>query len=928
MRKKIIVMIVMICSTIGLVYAKENDTKVRVDYLQNVYGNFKIGEVFYWNQIGLTYANNKLAYCLEPGKWITETTYDSYTDFSIKNLNQKDKEYLELVAYYGYQYKNHKTTKYYLATQELIWRYLGLKEIYWTTKSEHQGNRIDVENEKNEIKKLMNSHKNQPSFHGKTYDAISGVPFDLDDENKVFHEYEIMLPVSHGTSISGDSIRIYPEKVGESTISFLRHPDAYQASFLYTKNDSQALGTFGLSRKIEANVHLRVKGYRLTLHKKDAYSTSNEPSGSASLAGAIYEITNGLNYYNTLTTNQKGEAILNDIPAGTYKIKEVKASEGYLLDKNIYTVTFGPDTNLEVEMDVLEKVIENKIKLVKVFSDGNTGILNPEIAIRFGIYKKEGGLYKEVTTDSYGEVTFMLPYGTYLVKQLNTLPNYEKVDDFEIQVTEEKEEVFQYILHDKFINSKLKIKKVDENGNPIKESGVTFKIKNLDTGKYVEQELTYPKQEIIEIFETNENGEILLPKPLPAGNYQLEEIKAPHGYYLLKKPISFTLNENTEYEKTEDGLCYTIEVKNEKQRGKLKIYKNGIRVLLEKKDDGTYEQKEVEELLTGVKFQLYANEDIIENGQVIYKKDELVEELITKDGKVTSKELPLGSYCVKETETIKDYVLPDYENCFKLEASENQDEPILKEYSFLNTRAYTKIKLHKEKEQMKEIRKGKGVYETLVGSNIEFGIYNQDTIIENGLTIEKGTLLMKKKTDKDGNLEFINLPLGRYIIRELTELPGYKKEKEISVILTKEKTKTFISLVNKKKKGSILIIKQDSTGKLLSNAVFTLKDEKGQDIYQSEVEENGSLLLENLEYGTYYLEEKEAPLGYKREKRNIKIEVKQDQVVEKIIVKNKKLFLPKTSSLTKTIEFWTLTGFGSMISFFFISYLLKKRRHG
>lgn len=926
MKKKIVILLIILCSVIGAVSAKENDTKVRVDYLQNVYGNFVIGDLFYWNQIGITYANDKLAYCLEPGKWITESTYDSYTDFSIKDLDQKDKEYLELVAYYGYQLKGHETTKYYLATQELIWRYLGLKEIYWTTRAEHKGERIDVEKEKNEIKRLMSQHANRPSFHGQTYQVTLGKKYDLVDNNHVLQDYGLILPIELDAKINNNRVYFTANKLGNFTLSFLRYPHAYQASFLYTKNDSQALGTFGLSSRVEANVHIEVKGFQLTLHKKDKDNNSNIPSGEGSLEGAIYEITGNNGYYNTMKTDKNGVAILKNLPVGKYQVKEIKPSEGYLLDDKVYHIVLDKDEKLEVDMDVLEKVITNKIKLIKVFSDGETGIVKPEVKIHFGIYRKDGTLLKEVVTDTYGTVEFILPYGTYTVKQLNTLPNYEKVKDFEIKVTEENKETFQYVLHDKLIESKIKIKKVDENGNSIKKSGVTFKIKNVDTNEYVKQKITYPKEEIIDEFKTNEKGEILLPEPLPAGNYALEEKEAPTGYYLLKEPILFTLNENTEYEETEDGLLYTILATNHPQKGNVIIEKLGKIKTLEQTEDGTYETKEITKPLSGVKFRLYANEEIKENGTLIYHNKEQVEVIETKDGLGKSKELPLGSYCVKEIESIEDYLIDPKEYCFTLTPKKNETEVQVKSFQFVNETPHTKIELIKEKEEMTSIENQQGKYEFKPFSEIEFGIYNQQPIIIDGKEIGANTLLMKERTDKEGKIRFENLPFGIYRIKELTAKEEYRKLEDITVLLTKNQLLQTVNVKNEKKKGSMMIVKEDDTGKTLTGAEFILSNSQGKKLFQGAVNENGILQLDNLEYGMYYLEETKAPTGYHRMKKKIKVEIKEDEVVEKVVVKNSKMLLPDTSSLTKTIQFWLTIGFVCIFGFFLIAYLI--RNHG
>lgn len=926
MKKRLIIMIVLLFGMITFVSAKTNDTKVRVDYLENVYGNFKIGDLFYWNQIGLTYANNKIAYCLEPGEWITGAVYDSYTDFLIKDINQKQKEDLELIAYYGYEYKGHQTVKYYLATQELIWRYLGIKEMYWTTGSEHNGAKIDVQAEISEIKKLINSHKNKPSFDGETKEAVLGLPLELVDTNNVLKDYSVILPTSNKITIKDNKLVIEPNKIGNTTISFLRYPNAYQASLIYTKNNSQTLGTFGLSNKVVSNVNLNVKGYHLTIHKKDKDSKTNIPSGDASLEGAIYEITNNLNYKNTLVTNENGVAVLDDVPAGTYNIKEIKASEGYLIDPEIYTIVLNKDKNLEVKMDVFEQVIKNEIELIKVFSDGGTGILKPEISIKFGIFKKDGTLYKEVVTDSFGALKVKLPYGTYTVKQLNTLPNYQKVDDFEIHVTEKKNEVIKYVLHDKLISSKLKIKKIDDHGNPIKQSGVTFKIKNVDTGEYVKQLLTYPHEILLEEFLTNENGEIILPYVLPAGNYLLEEIKAPDEY-ILSEPIDFSINENTNYEKTEDGLLYTINVVNKKKKGKLKILKQGTTYELEQNDNGLYESKKKVELLSNVEFTLFAETEISENNTIIYQKGDVVEILKTINGEALSKDLPLGSYCFKESKTIDGYKLDSTLNCFTLKEDKNKDE-IIEEFSLMNYQDTTEIVIEKSEEVMTKIEKGKGIYEKQLQKGISFGLYNNETIIVDEKEVEKNTLLMSEETNEDGIIKFMNIPFGKYVIRELTKKEEYQDLKQVEVEVTKDNNTLYIPVINKKKKGSILVVKQDSNGTLLSGAEFKLSKSDETIVYKDTVGITGILEINNLEYGTYYLEELKAPDGYERDLTKKKIQIKDHGVIEKIVVENKKLLLPNTSSTSKTIRFWIIISFSVLISCFAAAYIIKKKRYG
>lgn len=56
------------------------------------------------------------------------------------------------------------------------------------------------------------------------------------------------------------------------------------------------------------------------------------------LAGAAFELSNGVNTY-TLITNATGQATVANIPASTYTLKEVIAPAGYLLNTELVTVT-------------------------------------------------------------------------------------------------------------------------------------------------------------------------------------------------------------------------------------------------------------------------------------------------------------------------------------------------------------------------------------------------------------------------------------------------------------------------------------------------------------------------------------------------------------------------------------------------------------
>lgn len=131
------------------------------------------------------------------------------------------------------------------------------------------------------------------------------------------------------------------------------------------------------------------------------------------LKGAIFQVSNERgNLQRIIATNESGIAQVDQLPIGTYIVKEIKAPEGYVLDTTIrqIEVKTGETIFLEVNNNKITGILE--ISKVDV-ADGNTKIPNAE----FTIYDEEG---KEVTkgkTDDKGIAKFNLPYGKYTYKE-------------------------------------------------------------------------------------------------------------------------------------------------------------------------------------------------------------------------------------------------------------------------------------------------------------------------------------------------------------------------------------------------------------------------------------------------------------------------------------------------------------------------------
>ena len=93
------------------------------------------------------------------------------------------------------------------------------------------------------------------------------------------------------------------------------------------------------------------------------------------------------------------------------------------------------------------KTIKNKkelkeIKIIKYM--GNKSNKLPEANVKFQIFEN-GILIKEVITDKDGKAKFLLPYGKYEIKQINSTVGYKFVNDFVIEINNNTSETYELL---------------------------------------------------------------------------------------------------------------------------------------------------------------------------------------------------------------------------------------------------------------------------------------------------------------------------------------------------------------------------------------------------------------------------------------------------------------------------------------------------
>lgn len=153
---------------------------------------------------------------------------------------------------------------------------------------------------------------------------------------------------------------------------------------------------------------------------------------------------------------------------------------------------------------------------------------------------------------------------------------------------------------------------------------------------------------------------------------------------------------------------------------------------------------------------------------------------------------------------------------------------------------------------------------------------------------------------ENGTAQSKLLPYGVYIIRQLSGWEGYVLDTTLhEVNITSDGETVSLSIRNEIYKGSLTIQKVDKdSGQALPDARFRLLDSTGNPFAEGMTDANGILLFENIPFGDYYLEELEAPDGYKADTTPYVFSVTADG--QKIEIQRENFRIPGSVTVAKT----------------------------
>ncbi len=691
-------------------------------------------------------------------------------------------------------------------------------------------------------------------------------------------------------------------------------PDTYEAIITVEYEDAPAVGELTIEKKGEV----------LDAYKGGLFADSEDKEfvyKEGSLSGAKFEVYaaediftadmqvdengNRTKYYSagdlvaTLVTGEDGKATLSDLPLGSYKVVEVEAPYGYVLNREEQAVTFVyvDDKTPVIKESMTFANDRQKVDLSVNKLDGFNG--KGVYGAVFGLYASEDILnvdgkvivekdtLLEVTvSDANGDIQFVkdYPLGKYYAKEMEAPAGYVSSDELiSFDVNYRGQEVAYAVDHAIFHNipTSFEFTKVDITSGA-ELSGATLSVIDMDGN-------------VIDTW-TSEAGKAHVIERLEVGKtYILREEFAPYGY-LKATDVEFTVEDTEEIQ--------SVVMKDEVPTGTIIINKDGefltdINLIKGHWYDFVFDY--FKKSLAGVTFEVYAAEDIVSPDgldTVYYAKDTLVAEIVTNDKGIASIEnLPLGKYYLIETKTLEGFVL--------------DSEPVMADLSYIDqdTRvvyAGMEVTNERQKVQVTVIKTDAETKKELEGAI--FGLYAAEDIVnaDGKVIVAKDTLVEKAVTGTDGKCVFVSdLPLGQYYVKEIEAPKGYVLNEEIFALDASyqgddvkviELEAAFANYPTK-----LEISKTDITGEYeLKGATLSIIDKDGN-VVETWKSDGETHYIERIPVGEYILREEAAPYGYKIA-GEVKFTVENTAEIQKVSMKDElvsgKIVIEKTDEVT------------------------------
>lgn len=474
MKKFIFFLVVFL--TMILVKTEVKAKEVTLNWIPNVYYNYKKDGLIYWGQMAYIKVSGNIAYCYEIQNTITTSTYD-YTTTGLTLYKDTG-----IIPYFGYGYNSNTTSlNYYLATQEMIWEEFNY-EVYFTTEGEGKGNIINVDNEKNVISNYVDNYKRVPTFDN-TFKFELGSTNTITDTSNVLNNFTLINNSSNIINKEENNLTITANVGGEYTFSLLREYNRRFSNVKYYAANSQTIIQIGNLNRSIYNYSYNVSYGNAIINLIDKYTNSNTNSGLSTFSNNTFEIYNSNGeLINKYKTDETGIIKINNLNIGKYIIKHLLISDGYKKERDTYEFEIKNDTN-EIINIILEP-ITTTLNIKKTYGNPILNTKYYDDAVTFLIKDINNNVIKEIITNELGECNTILNYNEYIITQKNINHINEISEEYKITLNDFSNNI-NYNIFTPLYNSKIKVTLYEKDTTiPIKNAIFKINNKNYVTDEY------------------------------------------------------------------------------------------------------------------------------------------------------------------------------------------------------------------------------------------------------------------------------------------------------------------------------------------------------------------------------------------------------------------------------------------------------------
>ena len=420
------------------------------------------------------------------------------------------------------------------------------------------------------------------------------------------------------------------------------------------------------------------------------------------------------------------------------------------------------------------------------------------------VNKETGETVAQLTSNERGYAIFRdIPSdAAYVIQETQAPTGYIAGEAVEVDLTDSDAALYITVENARK-TGRIEVYKVNNLITDVPVAGAEYTLAAVD-GSFVEKVIT------------DENGRAVF-ENITWGSYIVKETVSPAGYQLNETEYPVEVNQET-VEKS--ILIQTADVQDD-------VYVHLVKYAK------TVGGEPTEIPLGGATFELLRVTEEGTRRLGLYVTD--------KDGRIDITDLPYGTYRFQEYRTPAGYL-----------TAENAEFTLSPDNKEVNVTVYDQ-----RKPGSVIITKKDNLGNSVQG--IGFTLYGED----------KETEVITVMTDDAGVAEINDLEWGTYYLRETSAPDYYTMNTEWKqVVISGSSLTAYVHFVNETVKGTVVLTKTDESGQnLLPGAEYTLYTIDGTVLGTyvtgaKDTENEGKIIVEGLEWGSYYFKETKAPAGY------------------------------------------------------------------